>query len=1527
MSGTRLTRRVTVEGGKKVAETSSSAVPSQSQSSSRRSVFERLGPGAVDRSQPREAYQPERCRNWLRDGRCLYGNNCKFLHGPFTDPKPRTKTVRSVVQGTARSEEEDERPHHSRTKSLDSVDFEEDDAKDLQHKQRRPRVEEEPGDSPQKKATKVKKKHTPKHGTDDDEEPASRKRKKKSHKKRDSTPEAAPSSPGVLAARTAMQWEDQGELDYQKQLALEKRRQDLQRQLALMDEEDAAVDDGWEGKEVRKEARRQEEEHRKVTVVHSKLHPEQSVTPPASTSPSAPPPAATEKKKKKREGDGKVKVKKDGSPRRKDEEKRKVTTDEEDRGAEKIKSKDSISEEERVAERPPKKTPQKRRPMEEPDYRSLPVQDDVRSRSVEGEPARKERSSPERRMGKQRRDVTLDWEEPLPRHVDERPRRPHDHHADPYDSHAIAEEYPRGRDQGREEGRRDMTPESHRRGPPSRHDRAPPPASKRIPTGEGHRAEEARSAERGRRREGERGSSGPRTPSPDRGRQRTPEGAAGRYYDEGPDDKLEYPVKGGRGRGPRTPPGDPTYEHTRGPPPERHARPPRTPPSDHDDRPFSPIEQEANRSNRFSERDGEFSRRQREPEAMARDNSYPDRARSDGDYDRRGSRDNETRGAKPVEDYPRSRPRDESFERGRPRDNRDDDYSRGRENKEEDYPKGRHRDERPEEFPRRGRDEPEFVRPRGRDDGGKPSREPPRDQHRRPYDDPGGLERESRGERDARRDDPREDRRPDMIEGRGRDRPERPDRTGERGREPRYSTPQGPDYHRRPSPSPPGPPRNAPYGPPRGRSPPPSHRFDDRRRPDEGFRGAPGRDNMGGRGRGGRGRGGYNAPYDNRGKPGDVRRRSPPSGPSRGFQDRDRGPPGRGRDAPPGRGQGYTNRGRGQPGNRYRDQGAPWDRRPERDNSRDRGTRPYDDRDRRPRDASPPPGPGYREQRSWDGRRGSPPPPMAPPPRSASPNHRPPYEDDLEGRARVGERERPPDAWEYPEDDPQGRGVRKRPAKASSRSLSPVEHKKHRSRSLEIPGLPSEPLHPPNEATLPPTLRTTPQKSPAPGKEGKKVKKKKEGKKSGRSPREGVVTEEGADVDMGLGGEEVKTKKPKKEKKLKEKGAKKKGKKAAAAAAAAVTETAVEEEPVKEEPEAVVEPEGVLEGALAAPEGEEVGLKPGKKRKHADGDPLKGKDGEKKKKKKKKHTQEVVVQPWADEDEERNAAEAARAVSEENQSKSELSPEPTKVEEEKPADEMFSDWSDDDSPVGDDSWPDNPPESPEDQLPTSSVKARTPSPAPPEEPKGPSFEDVYDPISDDEFDAMYTQSDEEEDVEEVNKAPDVEEVDWSSLAAANTGLQKEKEPHAHLQRFTPGHVFTRIGISPSLAGQRLTNLVKEACAKVTSESELFIPTEGPKCLGAYVAAAASRRRYRKGLMSDLGPCRRALCARRDLAIRKQLGRTSNKLGKVAVLAGSSSAPVDRELFQMSVALYRKDSTESSETALPPRVGQAVLSPA
>lgn len=301
-------------------------------------------------------------------------------------------------------------------------------------------------------------------------------------------------------------------------------------------------------------------------------------------------------------------------------------------------------------------------------------------------------------------------------------------------------------------------------------------------------------------------------------------------------------------------------------------------------------------------------------------------------------------------------------------------------------------------------------------------------------------------------------------------------------------------------------------------------------------------------------------------------------------------------------------------------------------------------------------------------------------------------------------------------------------------------------------------------------------------KDGKKIKKK---KKEGKLAKAATATGEGLTEPSADEGKVKGEKKVKKEKKLKEKGAKKKKKIAAAV---------VEDVPLDDV--------GVPPTNTVPPSTTDTTTAPkiGKKRKQ-----VTSVDGEKepdkpKKKKKKKHQTEVLVQPWNDlegEDDQDDETSKGDNLPEDK---------PFEVTQtDKNQDEMFSDWSDDDSPVGEDSWLD---ENSQNSTNENMNKDDTAidikdSPVSTDE-KGPSFDDVYDPISDDEFDAMYTQSDDEElkkDEQEANKAFSVEDVDWSSLGIvqdANKGKIFMVSGHVHNK-----HVTLRVLLNSTYFGLKL----------------------------------------------------------------------------------------------------------------------------
>lgn len=162
-----------------------------------------------------------------------------------------------------------------------------------------------------------------------------------------------------------------------------------------------------------------------------------------------------------------------------------------------------------------------------------------------------------------------------------------------------------------------------------------------------------------------------------------------------------------------------------------------------------------------------------------------------------------------------------------------------------------------------------------------------------------------------------------------------------------------------------------------------------------------------------------------------------------------------------------------------------------------------------------------------------------------------------------------------------------------------------------------------------------------------------------------------------------------------------------------------------------------------------------------------------------------------------------------------------------------------------------------------------------------------------------------EDQQDEEKMPDpldVIDVDWSGLMPKHP--KEPREPGAALLKFTPGAVMLRVGISKKLAGSELFTKVKETCQRVLEkpkDADSLFEHE----LGALNMAALLRKEERASLLSNLGPCCKALCFRRDSAIRKQL--VKNEKGTVKQ-AYTNAPMVDNELLRLSLRLFKRKTT-------------------
>ena len=134
------------------------------------------------------------------------------------------------------------------------------------------------------------------------------------------------------------------------------------------------------------------------------------------------------------------------------------------------------------------------------------------------------------------------------------------------------------------------------------------------------------------------------------------------------------------------------------------------------------------------------------------------------------------------------------------------------------------------------------------------------------------------------------------------------------------------------------------------------------------------------------------------------------------------------------------------------------------------------------------------------------------------------------------------------------------------------------------------------------------------------------------------------------------------------------------------------------------------------------------------------------------------------------------------------------------------------------------------------------------------------------------------------KAP---KLDWSTISSLS--LPKPKPPSTlAVQRFSPGAIFSRLGVSRSLAGTELYRQVSSAVSKhLATEQETLCAESGntlPEALleepfgdSEFAMTGVSRIRNAKENCSvcvNIGPHRRALLASADFSLRRKLGKSS-----------------------------------------------------
>lgn len=192
------------------------------------------------------------------------------------------------------------------------------------------------------------------------------------------------------------------------------------------------------------------------------------------------------------------------------------------------------------------------------------------------------------------------------------------------------------------------------------------------------------------------------------------------------------------------------------------------------------------------------------------------------------------------------------------------------------------------------------------------------------------------------------------------------------------------------------------------------------------------------------------------------------------------------------------------------------------------------------------------------------------------------------------------------------------------------------------------------------------------------------------------------------------------------------------------------------------------------------------------------------------------------------------------------------------------------------------------------------------------------PADDETMDQMDFEEISDEELEEETKVKglgDALGVDWASLVAESRPRVKNATEGSAKKRWEPHRVLARIGISIEMAGAKLAN---EICTQIQQDeaeegnlkvedikTEVKVEKEEKPKLHPIAGMQVSLRDWkakRKTLFANAGPLKRALCARRDLEIRRYLCKLP---AKDTIGLGDAQHPHDPEIFRMALKLYER----------------------
>lgn len=142
------------------------------------------------------------------------------------------------------------------------------------------------------------------------------------------------------------------------------------------------------------------------------------------------------------------------------------------------------------------------------------------------------------------------------------------------------------------------------------------------------------------------------------------------------------------------------------------------------------------------------------------------------------------------------------------------------------------------------------------------------------------------------------------------------------------------------------------------------------------------------------------------------------------------------------------------------------------------------------------------------------------------------------------------------------------------------------------------------------------------------------------------------------------------------------------------------------------------------------------------------------------------------------------------------------------------------------------------------------------------------------------------------------DINWAALVRDTKPPTNEVAAGTALKRFKAPHLLARLGVSTRFARPEVVEGIRQECAAQSDADTEKVEISAVIECGGVARLLKARAEERQRILDGIGPNRKALCARQDIELRRQLCNLPRQ-----DLIGESPL-LDRDLFRQSLALLK-----------------------